>query len=118
MAEQHFYCQRIGIHVRYGNGERYDDETPTERPLQDGIVIMQILKKRMKQYREEQDCGNVLHSGVIGINVYASDFLDNMIQHSVSEDNSKLDEWRKEVFEKSRSSFKNSINSHDSREKR
>ena len=101
MVDTQVFCQTIGFHARYENSydRSYNDTIHISVPLQDGVELLNALKKRMKQYQEANRCEEVLNTGVISLSVFVGDFVDeNMVQYGMFEEQSKRDKLRKTVY--------------------
>jgi len=93
------FCQSIGFYIRYESGYSYNDSITTTIPLQDGTEILNALKKRMKQFLENNKCEAVLNTNAISLNVFVGNFVnEEMVQYGLFEDNSKKDKLRKTVY--------------------
>ncbi len=93
------FCQSIGFYIRYESGYSYNDSITTTIPLQDGTEILSALKKRMKQFQENNRCEAVLNTNAISLNVFVGNFVnEEMVQYGLFEDNSKKDKLRKTVY--------------------
>lgn len=99
MVSNQSFCCTIGCYVRYENGYSYNDNINTNFPLQGGIDILTVIKKRMKSFQEKNKCENVLNLDAISLSVYVGNFVDEtMVQYGLFEDNSKKDKLRKMVY--------------------
>ena len=93
------FCQSIGFYIRYESGYNYNDSITTTIPQQDGTEILNALKKRMKQFQENNRCEAVLNTNAISLNVFVGNFVnEEMVQYGLFEDNSKKDKLRKTVY--------------------
>jgi DNA polymerase-4 len=99
MVDKNLFCRTIGFHTRYENGHSYNDTINVSIPLQDGMEILKALKKRMQQYKKENQCEDVINTNVTLISIYVGSFVDeNMVQYGLFENNSKKDKLRKTVY--------------------
>jgi DNA polymerase-4 len=99
MVDAHVFCNTIGIYVRYESGYDYNDTIQMGIPLQDGVELLSILKKRMKHFEEKNKCETVINTNATSLSIFIGSFIDeNMIQYGMFEDNTKKDKLRKTVY--------------------
>jgi DNA polymerase IV len=100
MTTRHIFAQVIGFHVSYANGERWDDHLNLKTPLQDGADLYVIFSDRMTEFEKLNPGEKIIHSGVIRVMVYVSNFIhSSYVQYNLFENNQKKDSLRKLVYE-------------------
>lgn len=99
MVEANVFCRTIGFNTSYENGYGYSDNINMSIPLQDGVDILQALKKRMKHFENTNKCETVINENSTSLSVFVGDFVnESMVQYGMFEDNSKKDKLRKTVY--------------------
>jgi len=99
MVQANVFCKTIGFHTRYENGYSYSDNINMSIPMQDGVDIMQVLKKRMKQFEIDNKSESVINEDTTSLSIYVGNFVnESMVQYGMFEDHSKKDKLRKTVY--------------------
>ncbi len=99
MVQANVFCKTIGFHTRYENGYNYSDNINMSIPMQDGVDIMQVLKKRMKQFAIDNKSESVINEDTTSLSIYVGNFVnESMVQYGMFEDHSKKDKLRKTVY--------------------
>jgi DNA polymerase-4 len=100
MTTRHIFAQTIGFHVSYANGDRWDDHLNLKTPLQDGADLYVIFSDRMTEFEKINSGEKIIHSGVIRVMVYVSNFIhSSYVQYNLFENNHKKDSLRKLVYD-------------------
>ncbi|MFN0275019.1 MAG: hypothetical protein ACKVPJ_04685 [Chitinophagales bacterium] len=106
MVRNSVFAKKFGISCSYEETgwytkeiKRYDDHIITSQPIQSGIEIMQILRKRMEKHSEENNFEDVINKRITSIGVWVSDFVeDKYVQYSLFGNKMKEDTLRKTVY--------------------
>lgn len=99
MVEANVFCRTIGFNTSYENGYGYSDNINMSIPMQDGVDILQALKKRMKHFEDTNKCETVINENSTSLSVFVGNFVnENMVQYGMFEDNSRKDKLRKTVY--------------------
>ena len=99
MVEANVFCRTIGFHTGYENGYSYNDNINMSIPMQDGVDILQALKKRMKHFEDTNKCDAVINENSTSLSVFVGNFVnESMVQYGMFENNSRKDKLRKTVY--------------------
>ncbi len=100
MVKHAVYTRTIGFSVRYGEHARWDDFFSIGQPIQDGIVLMNLIKERIRQFEIKNRTKPVLNTDIRSIGITITNFLKQEEVHpNLFEDTSKGDTLRKTVYE-------------------
>ncbi|MGZ4049784.1 MAG: DNA polymerase Y family protein [Bacteroidia bacterium] len=105
MVDADVFCKTIGIFIRYDGSDYFDkkggysDTINMSIPMQDGIEILNTLKKRMKQLEKINKSEPIINSEAVSFSLYVGDFVNSeFVQYGFFEDHSKKDKLRKTVY--------------------
>ncbi len=99
MVEANVFCRTIGFNTSYENDYGYSDNINMSVPMQDGVDILQALKKRMKHFEDTNKCEKVINENSTSMSVFVGNFVnESMVQYGIFEDNSRKDKLRKTVY--------------------
>lgn len=100
MVKHGVHCKTIGFSARYGDAERWDDYFSIGQPIQDGIVLMNLIKERIHQFENTYKAKPVFTTDIRSIGVTITNFVKSKdVQQTLFEDTSKKDQLRKTVYE-------------------
>ncbi len=100
MVKHGVHCRTIGFTARYGDNTRWDDYFSIGQPIQDGIVLMNLIKERIRQFEDKYHGNPIFTTDVRSIGVNITNFVKNQDVHpSLFEDTSRTDTLRKTVYE-------------------
>ncbi len=100
MVKHGVYCKTIGFSARYGDAERWDDYFSIGQPIQDGIVLMNLIKERIHQFETTYKAKPVFTTDIRSIGVTITNFVKSQdVQQTLFEDTSKKDQLRKTMYE-------------------
>lgn len=109
MVKQVLYCKKIYVTIKYTTDYRWDDDFKIGEPIQDGMEIFKIIKKRMAKFVADNQCEPIININVRSVGVTISDLVDaNLVQYTLFENNQKIDKLRKTIYE-IKSKFGNDI---------
>lgn len=110
MVKNKVFAKKLGMSIRYEDGYSYHDDIRTATPIQDGIQLLHIFKKRMERYREKNHCEQVINPKVTSMGVLVTDFIPTeLVQYDLFENNVRNDCMRKAVYEVKEKHGKNKI---------
>ncbi len=100
MVKQDVYCRDFSIYIKYENGRSWGDKLHSEKPLQDGLEILNLLKLRMKKFEKANQCENIVNKQMTSIAVIVTNFIDSeLINLNLFEDTIKTGNLRKTVYD-------------------
>ena len=100
MVKQDVYCRDFSIYIKYENGSSWGDKLHSEKPLQDGLEILNLLKLRMKKFEKANQCENIVNKQMTSIAVNVTNFIDSeLINLNLFEDTIKTGNLRKTVYD-------------------
>ncbi|HXH19427.1 MAG TPA: hypothetical protein VNJ07_10125 [Chitinophagales bacterium] len=100
MVKNGFFAREIFMNISYENNYHWADKVIRQQPVQDGTEILEIVKSRMRKFRETHHCEPLINHNVTALGVGVTDFVpDEMVQYSLFEDNVRKDKLRKTVYE-------------------
>ncbi len=100
MVKDKMFCNEISFFAKYENGFVWNDHVITDKPLQDGIEIMNLIKGHMLAFSKRERCEPVINPGLkqMGVTVQRLIFHD-MIQFEMFNKNVAKDNLRKIIYE-------------------
>ncbi len=100
MVKHAVYTRTIGFSIRYGEHGRWDDFFSVGQPIQDGIVLMNLIKERVRQFEIKNRTKPVFNTEIRSIGVTITNFLKKEEVHpNLFEDTVRKDTLRKTVYE-------------------
>lgn len=100
MVKHGIHCKTIGFSARYGDNTRWDDYFSIGQPIQDGIILMNLIKERIHQFESKYQTNPVFTTDVRSIGVNITNFIkDPDVHPNLFEDNTRKDTLRKTVYE-------------------
>jgi len=100
MVKQDVYCRNFSIYIKYENGSSWGDKLHSEKPLQDGLEILNLLKLRMKKFEKANQCESIVSKQMTSIAVVVTNFIDSeLINLNLFEDTIKTGNLRKTVYD-------------------
>ena len=100
MVKQDVYCRDFSIYIKYENGSSWGDKLHSEKPLQDGLEILNLLKLRMRKFEKANQCENIVNKQMTSIAVVVTNFIDSeLINLNLFEDTIKTGNLRKTVYD-------------------
>lgn len=100
MVKHAVYTRTIGFSVRYGEHGRWDDFFSIGQPIQDGIVLMNLIKERVHQFETKNRTKPVFNTEIRSIGITITNFLKKEEVHpNLFEDTIRKDTLRKTVYE-------------------
>ena len=100
MVKQDVYCRDFSIYIKYENGSSWGDKLHSEKPLQDGLEILNLLKLRMKKFEKANQCESIVSKQMTSIAVVVTNFIDSeLINLNLFEDTIKTGNLRKTVYD-------------------
>jgi DNA polymerase-4 len=64
MVKDNVFCNEISFFSKYENGFVWKDHIITEKPIQDGIEIMNLIKSHMLAFSKREKCEPVINPGL------------------------------------------------------
>lgn len=100
MVKDKVFCNEISFFAKYENGFVWNDHVITDKPLQDGIEIMNLIKGHMLAFSKKEKCEPVINPGLkqMGVTVQRLIYQD-MIQFEMFNKNVAKDNLRKIIYE-------------------
>lgn len=100
MVKQDVYCRDFSIYIKYENGSSWGDKLHSEKPLQDGLEILNLLKLRMRKFEKANQCESIVSKQMTSIAVVVTNFIDSeLINLNLFEDTIKTGNLRKTVYD-------------------
>lgn len=99
MVKHEYYCKTIGFTVKYTDGSAWEDAFTLTTPVQDGMVIVKTLRKRMQDFGKLTGSGSILNTHVSAIRIAVTNFIDNGdMMYSLFEDINQSEKMRKTLY--------------------
>jgi DNA polymerase-4 len=100
MVKDGVFCNEISFSAKYENGFVWNDHVITDKPIQDGIEIMNLIKGHMLAFSKKERCEPVINPGMkqMGVTVQRLIYQD-MIQFEMFNKNVAKDNLRKVIYE-------------------
>lgn len=100
MVKQEVYCHDIFVGSRYENGSSWGDKIHSDKPLQDGMEILNLIKMRMQKFEQARQSGPIINHHMVSLNVTVGGFIDaELINLNLFEDTIKAKNLRKTVYD-------------------
>lgn len=99
MVKHEYYCKTVGFVVKYTDNTRWEDSFSLKNPIQDGMSLIALLRKRMKNFEELTSTSAVLNNHISSIGVHITNFVDNGdMMYSLFEDIDQQKTVRKTLY--------------------
>lgn len=102
MVKQGVFCKNILFHSRYEDNFTFSEQVRLEKPLQGGNDIVQLLRQRMKSYKEAHGCEEIINDKLTMMSVSVSDFVNaELVQYDLFEEEGTVrkDKLRKVMYD-------------------
>jgi len=100
MVKQEVFCNEIFFNTSYENGDTWSDRIQTAHPVQDGMEILNYLKKRMFDWQSTRQAAPLINTQLTSMGVGVTRFTTGeMLQFRLFEDNVRKDKLRKVVYD-------------------
>jgi len=98
MVRSEVFCRDIGFFCKYEHSE-WRDHVHTEKPVQDGMELMNIIQTRMKLFERKHSSGSIINTDIRAMGVFVTNFVgDDKLQYHIFEDSVRKDRLRKVVY--------------------
>ncbi len=98
MVNSEVFCRDVGFYCKYEHHE-WRDHVHTEKPVQDGMELMRIIKTRMKLFESKHDAEPIMNTDIRAMGVFVTNFIgDDKLQYHLFEDSIRKDTLRKVVY--------------------
>jgi DNA polymerase-4 len=77
MTKHEYYCKSMGFSLHYTDESRWDDGITLTTPIQDGVAILNIIRKRMNDFEQATGSSSLLNTRVSAIRIAVTNFVDN-----------------------------------------
>jgi DNA polymerase-4 len=77
MTKHEYYCKSMGFSLHYTDGSRWDDGLTLTNPIQDGIAVLRIIRKRITDFEQATGSVPLLNTNVSSIRLAVTNFVDN-----------------------------------------
>jgi DNA polymerase IV len=99
MVRSEVFCRDIGFFCKYEHSE-WKDHVHTEKPVQDGTELMNVILQRMKDFEKQHNTGPVMNTDIRAMGVFVTNFVgDDKLQYHLFEDTVRKDKLRKTVYD-------------------
>ncbi len=99
MVRNGVFCREIGFYSTYEERD-WKDHVSLQKPVQDGMELLNIIKSRMKIFEQKNNSGPIINTGVKAMCVYVSNFIpDDALQYHLFENNITKDRLRKVIYD-------------------
>lgn len=99
MVRSEIFCREINFFCTYEEAS-WKDHITTQKPVQDGMEMLQMIKHRMKNFEQKNQCEPIINTGLKSMCVYISNFVaDDALQYHLFEDNVRKDQLRKVIYD-------------------
>ena len=100
MVKQEVYCREFSISLRYENGSSWSDKIHSEKPIQDGMELLNLMKLRMKKFEQTHHCETIINQQLVSVGMNVSDFISSeLLNLNLFEDTIKNNNLRKVVYD-------------------
>lgn len=100
LVRQEVYCTDIHIYTRYENGKSWSDKIHSEKPLQDGMEMLNLIKLRMKKFEQAHQSEPIINNLITSICVTVNNFISGeLLNLNLFEDTIKTNNLRKTVYD-------------------
>lgn len=100
MAKHEVFAKHLFLSIRYQSGAKYATDVRPEKPIQDGMELLTYLKKRIKQFENNNQCEDVINTEISSMGIGVSDFIsDQVVQFHLFENSVKKDTLRKTMYD-------------------
>jgi DNA polymerase IV len=100
MVKDKMFCSEISFFAKYENGFVWNDHIITDKPIQDGVEIMNLIKEHMLAFSKRERCEPVINPGLkqMGVTVQRLIYQD-MIQYELFNKDVSKNYLRKIVYD-------------------
>lgn len=99
MVGQGVYSKEVTVFIRYENNKVWSDHIHSSTPVQEGTRILDMVKSRMKKFRETHHTEALINTNVTAMGVAVSKFVpSDALMLDLFEDNVKQDKLRQTVY--------------------
>lgn len=100
MVRQEVYCRDIHVSISYQNNKEWRDQIKSDKPIQDGMEVLGLIKSRMKKFEKAHHSESVVNHYITAINVTITNFIHaELINLNLFEDTLKQNNLRKTVYD-------------------
>ncbi len=100
MVKQEVYCREFSMYSKYENGSSWSDKIHSEKPIQDGMEMLNLLKLRMKKFEQTHHCEPIINHQLTSVGITVSDFISSeLLNLNLFEDTIKTNNLRKVVYD-------------------
>jgi DNA polymerase IV len=100
MVKQEVYCREFSMYSKYENGSSWSDKIHSEKPIQDGMEMLNLLKLRMNKFEKTHQCEPVINHQLISVGITVSNFISSeLLNLNLFEDTIKTNNLRKVVYD-------------------
>lgn len=100
MVKQEVYCKEFSMFTKYENGSSWADKIHSEKPIQDGMEIVNLLKLRMKKFEKSHHSESIINNQLTSMGITVSDFISSeLLNLNLFEDTIKTNNLRKVVYD-------------------
>jgi DNA polymerase-4 len=100
LVRQEVYCTDVHIYTRYENGKSWSDKIHSEKPLQDGMEMLNLIKLRMKKFEQAHQSEPIINNLITSICVTVNNFISGeLLNLNLFEDTIKTNNLRKTVYD-------------------
>lgn len=100
MVRDGVFCSEISFFAKYENDFVWKDHIITDKPLQDGIEIMNLIKNHMLAFSKKEKCGPLINHELkqMGVTVHRLIYKD-LIQYEMFSNDVDKNRLRKVVYD-------------------
>jgi len=99
MTKHEYYCKSLAFTLNYVDGSRWDDALTLTNPVQDGMSVLRLIHKRMKDFEQLTGSAPLLNTQVSAMRVAVTNFVDNGDRmYSLFEDIDRQETARKTLY--------------------
>ncbi len=99
MVQQNVYCKHIAISTRYLDNKKWNNKISTDKPIQDGMEILTLIKQCMKKFEKTQHCEPIINNNLTSMGISVGNFINaELINLNLFEDTIKQNNLRKTLY--------------------
>jgi DNA polymerase IV len=99
MVKEEVFCNEISFFSNYESGKTWKEHMVTNKPIQDGIEIKNLIEKRMKSFEEIHKCEPVINEMMTSMGVTVSRFVPaDTVQYEMFSKDVTKDSLRKLTY--------------------
>ncbi|MBE7177189.1 MAG: DNA polymerase IV [Mucilaginibacter polytrichastri] len=100
MVGHNFYCHSAGFAVTYTDGTRWEDGFRLSIPVQDGISLMRMFEKRIRDFETQCPGRQILNGEISSMRAAVGDFMNTgEMNYSLFEDIDQQEKARKTLYD-------------------